>query len=237
MNTIEGIKKIKKQSLQAQVYAKLKEQIMGGTWKEGEKLPSEFQLCEMFGVSRVTIRAAIQQLSILGLVETRQGGGSFVHIATFAEQFGALHPAMGASKNQDIITIMEYRKIIEKGTAALARERITSDDIDDLETIYQKMLGTVGDAQAFGEADIEFHYKIADISRNPIIIRIYNTIYEILSVAMTSIIEIQGPEDGLRYHWMLIDALINGTAADCERIMEEQLENTLQYVRKTALGD
>jgi GntR family transcriptional repressor for pyruvate dehydrogenase complex len=231
---LEGITKIKKQSLQAQVYAKLKEQILSGTWKEGDKLPSEYQLCEMFGVSRVTIRAAVQQLSILGLVETRQGGGSFVRSITIADQFDTLHPVMSVNKNQDLITILEYRKIIEKGTVALARARVTPEDIDALELIYQKMLANVNDPQAFGEADIEFHYKLADISRNPIVIRIYSIIYEILTVAMTDIIEIQGTADGLRYHWMLIDALVNGTAANCENIMEEHLETTMKYVRKNA---
>jgi GntR family transcriptional repressor for pyruvate dehydrogenase complex len=234
---LDSITKIKKQSLLSQVYAKLKEQITGGVWQEGEKLPSEHQLCEMFGVSRVTIRAAIQQLSILGLVETRQGGGSFVRSITLSDQFDTLHPVMAVHKNQDLITIMEYRKIIEKGTAALARARITPDDIDALDIIYQKMLANVDDAQAFGEADIEFHYKLADISRNPIIIKIYSIIYEILAVAMTDIIEIQGTDDALRYHWMLIDSLINGTAADCESVMEVQLENTLQFVRKNAGSD
>ena len=70
------LQKIKMESLRSQVYMQLKSQLMQGVWKIGEKLPSESELCASLGVSRVTVRAAIQQLEILGLVETRHGGGN-----------------------------------------------------------------------------------------------------------------------------------------------------------------
>ncbi len=72
------LQKIKVESLRSQVYMQLKNQLMAGVWKVGEKLPSENELCASLGVSRVTVRAAIQQLEILGLVETRHGDGNFV---------------------------------------------------------------------------------------------------------------------------------------------------------------
>ena len=72
------LKRIKTESLRSQVYMQLKSQLMEGVWKVGERLPSENELCNILGVSRVTVRAAIQQLEILGLVETKHGGGNFV---------------------------------------------------------------------------------------------------------------------------------------------------------------
>ncbi|GHV39388.1 GntR family transcriptional regulator [Spirochaetia bacterium] len=225
-----NIKKIKAESLRTQVYAKLKEQLIAGVWKDGEKLPSEYKLCEMFGVSRVTIRAAIQQLGILGLVETKQGGGTSVKIASYAEQFNTLHPVMPVQKNQDLITILEYRKIVEKGTIALAQEKSTPEDILELENIYQKMQNSVGNLNDFSEADILFHYKLGEISRNPIIIKVYRLIWEMLSVAMEDITHIQGIEFGLKYHRLLIDAIKNRDKARCEELMEEHIEKTIQKV-------
>jgi GntR family transcriptional repressor for pyruvate dehydrogenase complex len=225
------IKKIKTESLSTQVYAKLKEQLMVGVWKEGEKLPSESQLCEMFGVSRVTVRVAIQQLGILGLVKTKQGGGTFVATGIASNQFATLHPAMPVQKNQDLIVILEYRKIMEKGTVALAQDKVTPTDIQDLEKIYQTMLNSADDPEAFSEADIAFHFKIGEISRNPIVIKVYDLIWGILSVAMIDITNLQGTQHGLKYHRMLIDALKKGDRARCEAVMEEHIESTIQKVR------
>ena len=69
---------IKKESIGEQVLAQMKEQILNGEWKEGMKIPSENQLCDTFGVSRVTVRQAIQKLVAQGLLETRLGEGSYV---------------------------------------------------------------------------------------------------------------------------------------------------------------
>lgn len=108
------LKKIKTESLRSQVYMQLKSQL-NGVWKAGEKLPSESELCDTFGVSRVTVRAAIQQLEILGLIETQHGGGNFVRDFSTINALDTLHPLIQISENQDIITVLEYRKIIEKG--------------------------------------------------------------------------------------------------------------------------
>jgi GntR family transcriptional repressor for pyruvate dehydrogenase complex len=229
---MNGIKKVKSESLRAQVYAQLKEQLMRGTWKEGEKLPYEHELCTMFGVSRITVRAAIQQLSILGLVETRQGGGTFVKSYSMADQIDAVHPMIGPQKHQDLLTILEYRKIVEKGTLGLAKEKITPEDLESLENLYEKMKQATDDFVEFSKADIAFHYEIGKISRNPIIIKVYALIYEMLSVAMEDIVRTLGTRDGLKYHREIIDALKNGCKTDCEAIMDEHIAVTIKRVRE-----
>jgi GntR family transcriptional repressor for pyruvate dehydrogenase complex len=100
--------KLKTQSLRMQVYVKLKEKLLSGEWKSGEKLPSENELCKIFGVSRVTVRAAVQQLEILGLLEICHGGGTFVRDFSSIDAAGAFHPLIQINKNQDIITVLEY---------------------------------------------------------------------------------------------------------------------------------
>ena len=72
-----AIKKVVKSSVSQQVFDQLREQILSGSWKPGQKLPSENELAAQFGVSRVTVRNALQKLSGLGLLETRFGEGSF----------------------------------------------------------------------------------------------------------------------------------------------------------------
>ena len=142
--------RVKTDSLRAQIYVQLKNQLLNGAWKPGEKLPSENQLCETFGVSRVTVRAALQQLEILGMVETKHGGGTYALELPAVMTINNLQPSMLANRNHDIITVLEYRKIIEKGTIGLAVEKIRTKDFEYLEETYTTMLANVDDHALYG---------------------------------------------------------------------------------------
>ena len=228
------LKKIKTESLRSQVYMQLKSQLMAGVWKAGEKLPSESELCDTFGVSRVTVRAAIQQLEILGLIETQHGGGNFVRDFSTINALDTLHPLIQISENQDIITVLEYRKIIEKGTIGLAVPKITENDLAYLEETYSTMvaLANTGDCVKQAAADHLFHYHLAEIAQNPIIVKVYELINVILSSAMVDIVGLLGTEMGLRYHRKLIDALKTGDKARCEALMDDHIEETIQEILK-----
>ncbi len=231
------LKRIKTESLRSQVYVQLKSQLMEGVWKVGEKMPSENELCTSFGVSRVTVRAAIQQLEILGLVETRHGEGNFVRDFSTISAMDAFHPLIQINKNQDIITVLEYRKIIEKGAIGLAVPKITKKDIDFLEETYRTMVACTSEPEKHAHADHLFHYRIAQIAQNPIIMRVYKIINVILATAMVDIVDLLGCEIGLRYHRKLIDALKAGNKATCEALMDEHLEETIQAILKKTKGD
>jgi GntR family transcriptional repressor for pyruvate dehydrogenase complex len=225
------IRVIKTESLRTQVYAKLKEQIMRGVWKEGEKLPSESELCVKFGVSRVTIRAAIQQLEILGLLEVKQGEGTFAKNITTMRTMDAFNSVLASRSKQDIIVILEYRKIIEKGSVGLAQEKITRQDIQDLEKIYTRMANSK-DISDYIKADWAFHYKIAEITRNSLILKVHEFLNEILSVSLTEELNMLGQSWGIKHHRAIIDALKTGVKRRSEALMEKHLELTIQEVLK-----
>ncbi|MDR1278129.1 MAG: FadR family transcriptional regulator [Treponema sp.] len=227
---MHGIEKIKTESLRSQVYSKLKEQLMRGTWKEGEKLPSEHELCGMFGVSRVTVRGALQQLEILGLVETKHGGGTFVKSFSPVESVDSLHPLMRIQKNQDLITVLEYRKIIEKGIIGIALGKIEPEDIAFLEETYTAMVQDTD--LGYTKADLAFHNRLAEITRNSIIIKVHEFIDGILSSAMNDIVHILGRNIGLTYHRKIIDALKRGHKDECEALMEEHIGETIRAIQR-----
>lgn len=225
-----ALKSIKKESLRSQVYVQLKSQLMAGVWKVGEKLPSENELCASFGVSRVTVRAAIQQLEILGLVETRHGGGNFVRDFSSINAMDAFHPLIQINENQDVITVLEYRKIIEKGAIGLAAPKITKKDIAYLEETYATMLACTDDPKKHAYADYLFHFRLVQIAQNPIVAKVHGIINVILSAAMVDIVDMLGCEIGLRYHRQLIEALKKGDKAECEALMDAHIEETIQAI-------
>ena len=79
---LDGFEYLKKQDIKEQVFQQLLSKIQSGEWKPGEKLPSENELTKAMGVSRITVREAIQKLVAINLVETYQGKGSFVKMST-----------------------------------------------------------------------------------------------------------------------------------------------------------
>jgi GntR family transcriptional repressor for pyruvate dehydrogenase complex len=232
MSSVNTITKIKADSLRSQVYERLKKQLIRGVWGPGEKLPSEKEFCSLFGVSRVTIRGAIQQLEILGLVETRQGGGTFVRDFSSIQKVDTFHPLFQIQKNQDLITVLEYRKIVEKGAIGIAWENIGAEDIAFLEKTYKAMSKDTDASAAYIEADLAFHYRLALTTRNTIIIKVYDLLNEILSNAMKDIVRLLGRKIGLTYHRKIIDALKKGDKAKCESVMEEHIEATIEAVRR-----
>jgi GntR family transcriptional repressor for pyruvate dehydrogenase complex len=237
MSDVNPIKRIKAESLRAQVYAQLKEQLTRGAWEPGEKLPPELELCRLFGVSRVTVRAAIQQLEILGLVEVRHGDGTFVKDFSAIDKVDAFHPFIQIKKNRDLITVLEYRKIIEKGTIGLAQEKISRDDIAFLEKTYRIMVNAADDMEAYTRADLDFHYRIAEITGNSIIVKVYALLNEILSAAMEDIVRLLGRNIGLTYHKKIIEALKKGDKPKSEALMEEHIEKTIKALEKKEQSD
>ena len=122
---------------------------------------------------------------------------------------------------------------IEKGTIGLIAPKITPADIAKLEETYQLMVSLSGtdQPQKQAEADHLFHYQLAQIANNPIIIKVYEIINVILAAAMIEIVRLLGTEMGLRYHRQLIDALKTGDKALCESMMEAHIEETIKKIQ------
>jgi len=199
-------------------------------------MPSENQLCETFGVSRVTVRAAIQQLEILGMVETKHGGGTYVLELPVVMTINNLQPTMLSNRNLDIITVLEYRKIIEKGTIGLAVEKICNKDFEFLEETYSTMLASTNDHTSFAQADFTFHLRIAEIANNPIINNLYHLIDQIMTASMSDIVDLLGCEIGLYYHRKIIDALKARDKRACENEMEKHIDVTIQAILNESKG-
>lgn len=221
----------KPQSLRSQIFHKLKNRIEAGTWEIGDKFPSEHQLCEEYGVSRVTIRSAIQQLEAVGLIQTHQGGRTQVVRNRVKGSVASLNPLTGINLQTDIVKVLEYRLVVEKGTIGLAVQHITDDDLTDLEEIFNLMLIHHDNVKKFSQADYLFHRKIAESSKNPILIQANQSIEEVLANTMDSIVSLLGCAIGIRYHRLLLSSLRTRDKKACEQLMEEHLQATIDGIK------
>lgn len=228
MDTIQPIKRV---NVSDQVFEQLKNQLLNGNWKPGDKLPSENELSEKFQVSRVTIRQALQKLTALGLLETRFGEGSFVKEAEMGNYMNVLVPHAYLGKNSTL-EVLEFRQTVETESAGLAAERATPEDIAVLKKILADMEQLKNDSLAFAKADLDFHIAISRITRNSLIIATNTILNDILSVSMQDIVEQLGFEIGLYYHEKLIDAISAHDPASATSIMREHILKTREHYQE-----
>lgn len=220
------IKKIKKVNVGEQVFLQLQQLISEGKWKPGEKLPSENDLSEMFGVSRITVRQALQRLSAMGLLETRQGEGTFVQTLELGDQLRGLIPTAYLSENS-MAQVHEFREMIDTEAAQLAAQRATEEDIRQLRDNYEEMMNIEVDQHRFrfARADLEFHIKIGEISGNALILKTYEVLYDVLINAMQMTIERMGGSSAATYHKRIIEAIEAHDAKAAAKIAREHVAN------------
>lgn len=115
--------KIKKVSAADLVCSKIKELVTNGTWATDQKIPSESELADTFGVNRLTVRIALQRLNALGILDTRVGEGTFVRSFDFSTHMAEISDFY--VNPQVLNDTQEYRTIIETAAVKLAIQRQT----------------------------------------------------------------------------------------------------------------
>ncbi|UOQ59602.1 FadR family transcriptional regulator [Leucobacter rhizosphaerae] len=161
---------IQRRSLVDTVVDELKREIAQGNWSIGDRLPSEAELTEALGVSRTSVREGVRSLVQLGLLETRQGDGTYL-IATDATQV-ALRRALHSADSREVIGVRRALDVLAAREAAACR---VEGDIDTLAEHLRRRSEAIAanDTVAFAEADVAFHLGIADASGNRLLADIY----------------------------------------------------------------
>lgn len=139
-----------------------------GGLKPGSQLPPERRLAGDLGVSRPTVRAGLQALASMGVVEARHGAGTFVTAGPprlGAQPLGFLAALHGFTRDD----MFEARRVLEIGAAGLAAERITGDRLAPMSEEVAGMFATLDDPHAFLVHDVRFHRAVAAASANPVL--------------------------------------------------------------------
>lgn len=226
-----GIKPIRKVNVSEQVFEQLKNLLLRGEWMPGEKMPSENELAQMFEVSRITVRQALQKLNVLGMVETRLGEGSFVRESDPGDSMNALLPTMMFNQ-ASLYQVEEFREIVEVDSVKLAVLRAEQEDIVQLRKIYRKMQQSVGKPREFGASDLEFHMKLGQMTQNALVVKTQDILYSTLLEARDDIVERMGYEPGLYYHAQLLEAIEQRDSRRARQIMKEHLRYNKNFFMK-----
>ncbi|THA24517.1 FadR family transcriptional regulator [Streptomyces sp. RKND-216] len=195
----------------------------------GEKLPPERALAETLGVSRTTLRDALRELEIKGLVSRRPGRGTVVTVPTDADRNLAFSRRAQAATTS-FRDVMELRQTVEPGCAFLAASRITAGQIGRLDALAEAAAAT-DNPRALGELDVEFHKLIAAASSNPLIVELFESIGELS--AETRRIGFQSPlrkDVSWGGHARVLDALRQNDGAAAREAMSRHLSDVVEAV-------
>jgi GntR family transcriptional repressor for pyruvate dehydrogenase complex len=203
------------------VVEKMLEYIADGRYRVGDSLPTENELCEQFGVSRVTIRESLKQLSVLGIVDIRQGGGTYLNRITPDSVINLLYPLLLIESN-DQIELFEARICIEKGIAQLAAKNRTQDDINIMEKLIAEMEECVKTKNPFRYNDLDnlFHNAIALASKNQVLINIYTMLGKVRERNIRNVnTSVELIADSLQGHKNLLNAIVYQDEVNIDALM------------------
>jgi GntR family transcriptional regulator, transcriptional repressor for pyruvate dehydrogenase complex len=144
---------------------KLKDMIMSGELKPGQRLPREADLAVALGLSRSSLREAVRALSLIRILDVRQGDGTYVSSLAADSLLDALGFIVEFHRDASVLEVLELRRILEPAACARAAVRISGPALEELEVVLNR---TTPDSpvEELVKADIEFHRLIAASSGN-----------------------------------------------------------------------
>jgi DNA-binding FadR family transcriptional regulator len=155
-------------ALTDEAIGKIKEMITSGELGPGDRLPKEADLAERLGLSRNSLREAVRALSMIRVLDVRQGDGTYVTSLEPHLLLDALSFVVDFHRDDTVLQFLEVRRIMEPAATALAAERMTDDDVGKLQAVLDE-LGAEPTIEALVANDLEFHRQIAAGSGNAVL--------------------------------------------------------------------
>jgi len=222
---------IKRSDLPDAVIERILEGIKNGDFQPGSKLPSIQELSERLQVGRSSTREALKQLQIVGIVELKQGKGTFVRekfdVSSLSESIGYLLTL----HKPDILHLMEARKIIERGTVALAAKKASQDEIEKLYHFLQRMEKEIDNPDTFAENNVQFHITIAKASKNPILPIFFSSVCDLFLSEQKAVARLLGvSERSLKYHKRIWKAIKDHNVDKAVKEMTDHLNSVKRAI-------
>ena len=235
---LKSFSKIQMESPVDKIVSQIKELIHGGKLKLGQKLPSERSLAEQLDVGRSYVRDAIKKLEFYGVLRTSPQSGTYV-VGVGVNALQGLIGDVLSFEGHEFNSLVETRLLIECEAAALAATRRTPNDIEELKYAFGEHKKITKTGKAGIEADLLFHVKIAEASKNtvlqsllmiitPDIIKRYNEL---------KVCSIDDLEKTLEEHQQIIDCIIDKDVLGANSAMATHLSGVSTFSKELLLHE
>ena len=221
-----------REPISSEITRRLLDYLISGRIKPGERLPSERQLADMLGVGRAHVRQAIKSLAVLGLVDVRQGDGTYLKrtdspLLPLAIEWGL---RLGAKQSQDLVEARSELEVVVAGLAAERRDGATLAEI----RRHLATMQTTTDNDEFVRADVAFHLEIARATSNQSLRQIMGSIRSLLEVWITRVAYAPGSRPATSAeHAAVYEAIERGDAPGARAAMVAHMAGAMERLRGT----
>ena len=225
---------IVKSSISKQIAEQLREAIVNGQFKIGERLPTEDELAQRYGVSRPSVREALKRLAAQNLVRAKRGpsGGNFVIKPSYEDLAESLSGAatllvgLGALGIDEII---EARRALQGSCLELAAKNATTEQIDNIEQALLRQQDPDITDEAFCQADVAFHRARVDAADNGMLRFVMYTVIEALIPVTNMVVTVvRERSDIISLHRKMLEQLEQRNAAGLNAVMDDLLDYLLE---------
>jgi len=216
------------------VISRLKEMIVSGVLKPGDKLPAERRMAADFGVGRTQIREALQKLEFYGIIKTLPQSGSVINGLDINTLDGLISDVLDLQQN-DFFSLVETRYILEVNAIRLCAERRTEQDIIKLEKAQENLLKYFDTPDRVGH-DFAFHRAIAEGCHNPVFkAMLLIVIPDIMTIYQRD--RICGPNPAIiEEHAQMLEAIRNKDGELAAKIMSTHLQGVVAFAKSKILS-
>lgn len=227
VKTLNTFQSIKRSNVVEDIIETFKQAMIQGNLRPGDRLPSEAELVEQFGVGRGTLREAMKKLEALGVVNIQQGDGTYIVDRPSSALLRPLEFAIMLEARMGM-DLYELRSLIEVGYCQLAAMKATDEDwerIEEAQEAYEAYARSVGrDVDTHTQLDLDFHFAVIDATHSPLVIRVSQTVEKIFFTSIRSTLtKTAGWEYGIESHQRIVEAMRSGNAEDIRRTVVESL--------------
>ncbi|MHB1133186.1 MAG: FadR/GntR family transcriptional regulator [Chloroflexota bacterium] len=221
-------------TLANRVSAEIEAMIVQRHFQSGDRLPSERELSEQFGVSRTVVREAVRALVAKNLLEVRPGSGTVICTPT-SENFADAMSLMIQTGLPDlsIEKVIEVRRLLEVTIAGLAAARRTEADLAAMAATFATMEAYTDDRERYSEADLAFHNHLARATQNELFTIILDSVSRIMVTTFKIAFHGPGkPARSVRHHRAVLDRVAAGDVAGARQAMLDHLVEFEQRMRQ-----
>jgi GntR family transcriptional repressor for pyruvate dehydrogenase complex len=222
---IRKLRPIKRRRLYEDIVEQIKLLIKEGKLKSGDQIPSERELCDIFKVSRNSVREAIRILEEYGILNSRIGDGTYVIIGSEGSLVKPFAKLIHDEKSK-LFEIFQFRSIIEPNIAALAAEYASAQDIRKLEQILKNQKKQLRDAERSVDLDDKFHIMIARATRNAILLTVVERINDLIAESRAEYLQNDiRRKKSLAGHTKILSAIMNREPAAAQKAMRDHIKS------------
>jgi GntR family transcriptional repressor for pyruvate dehydrogenase complex len=217
---------IERMTLSAATFERLITNVVHGTWKVGQQIPTERVLCKELGIARNSLREALKAMELIGMLESRVGEGTFVCPRS---EFLArpLLWAFTGTDHAELADLMEARSLMESDLAGLAAKRRTPQELKSIEDTIDAMESDIAERESVVESDMAFHLAIGQAAHNEVLANAAQLLRNVLKYWIHMKLMIGGiPAQALERHREIYEAIRSHNISASRGLMQEHLDET-----------